>query len=409
MTIAAANFLAVLSGAAPAAGAVPIPAEGFSAAIGTALTDPVAEPLPGNATPPVLATELVSEAALVVGKPVPRAQTDCIVAPDPAQPETALDAPAPAEPPAVKPHDPDQPTIYAPPAPDAEPRLTVSSEDLPLAEPEIAAEDLFGCVMAPEPAVSEPVEAALSPVAALWVPQAKGVPPATVAPESIDIAQTLPPTPRPRQTTEAPVEVTHGSAASPGAPAFAERMATAAAPPPAGAGPAHVQPAPFDMRPAAVAAEPASRAAPRDQPTVNARSGQIGREMGVEIARHLSAGGEALTVRLNPAEMGRIEVRLSFDEGGTLRAVVAAESAAALDMLRRDSADLGRALTDAGVRADAGSFRFDSRSGGGEGGQFWQRQQQSARQRGNAAADDLHTAEPVYRPLRALGRVDLMA
>lgn len=130
--------------------------------------------------------------------------------------------------------------------------------------------------------------------------------------------------------------------------------------------------------------------------------------MGVEIARHLSAGGTELTVRLNPAEMGRIEVRLSFDDGGTLRAVVAAESAAALDMLRRDSADLGRALTDAGVRADAASFRFDSRSGGGEGGQFWQRQQQG-RQRGRSATEESPASEPVHHNVRPSGRIDLMA
>ena len=81
-------------------------------------------------------------------------------------------------------------------------------------------------------------------------------------------------------------------------------------------------------------------------------------------------------------------------------------------MLRRDSADLGRALTDAGVRADAGSFRFDSQSNGREGGQFWQRQQAAngrGRPSGSGGADSLVDPEPVYRALRTSGRVNLVA
>lgn len=178
-----------------------------------------------------------------------------------------------------------------------------------------------------------------------------------------------------------------------------------------------------DMARAQLAAAPAS--APSADPTpdvgklpepvVTARAGQIGREMGVEIARRVSAGGDELTVRLNPVEMGRIEVRLAFDERGSLRAVVAAESPAALDLLRRDTADLGRALADAGVRSDAQSFRFDARAGGGDGGQPWQRQrggqdggQGAVSGRGYADAGNA-SEEPLYRPLRTSGRVDLMA
>lgn len=164
-----------------------------------------------------------------------------------------------------------------------------------------------------------------------------------------------------------------------------------------------------------------------DQPSIDARPGRIGREMGVEIARRvgsgLGAGGDELTVRLNPIEMGRIEVRLSFDERGTLRVGMAAESAAALDMLRRDSAELSRSLADAGVRADANSLRFDTRSGqdhAGQGGtgQFWQRHSSgggSARggsqpTSGQGIAGDGTAGEDLtYRPLRMRGRINLMA
>ena len=153
------------------------------------------------------------------------------------------------------------------------------------------------------------------------------------------------------------------------------------------------------------------------EPVVEAEPGRFGRELGVEIARRVAAGREEVTVRLNPQELGRIEVKMAFDEGGSLRAVVSAESSAALDMLRRDTGDLVRALGDAGVRSDSQSFRFDAR--GGEGGQQWARQQQGGgeqrhghqQQHGrNAWAEaEAQPAPHNFRQLRASGRIDLMA
>lgn len=172
--------------------------------------------------------------------------------------------------------------------------------------------------------------------------------------------------------------------------------------------------------------------------TITAQPGQIGPELGIAIARHVASGGaagggETITLRLNPVDMGRIEVKLSFDDRGTLRAIVSADNPAALDMLRRDSADLGRALTDAGVRADSQTLRFDPRTDAGQNGnqtgsqnwgqhggqhgardsgqrsdngQPWQRQPESNGDAETGAADDTIAA---YRPLRTRGRVDMVA
>ena len=155
-----------------------------------------------------------------------------------------------------------------------------------------------------------------------------------------------------------------------------------------------------------------------DQPAaptvVAARPGRFGTEMGVAIAHHAVAGKpETITVRLDPKDLGRIEVRLSFDDAGTLRAVVTADTPGALEMLRRESGDLGRALADAGLRSDAQSLRFDTRTPGGN--DPGQRQpgadprQPQTRQR-RADTDYQGFAEtPIYRPLRTSGRVDLTA
>ena len=101
---------------------------------------------------------------------------------------------------------------------------------------------------------------------------------------------------------------------------------------------------------------------------------------------------------------------MSFDERGSLRAIVTAESAAALDLLRRESWELGRALNDAGVRADGQSFRFDGRGGDGSGGQQSQHgaPRQSHGGRGYAQqSPDQSSAS--YHSLRSSGSINLMA
>ncbi|HUD91820.1 flagellar hook-length control protein FliK [Sphingobium sp.] len=148
-------------------------------------------------------------------------------------------------------------------------------------------------------------------------------------------------------------------------------------------------------------------------PVIQAQPGRIGADIGVEIAKAAKGDREDLLIRLDPREMGRIDVRLSFDREGTLRAVMSADSPAALDMLRRESGDLNRALVDAGIRQDSQSLRFDARSGdqgqGAGSGQGWQHggQDQGNRAFLDNGGDELADLE--YRPLRASGQVDLMA
>lgn len=145
-------------------------------------------------------------------------------------------------------------------------------------------------------------------------------------------------------------------------------------------------------------------------PVVVAQPGRLGADMGVEIARAVKGDREDLLIRLDPREMGRIDVRLSFDRDGVLRAVMSADSPAALDLLRRESGDLNRALADAGIRSDGQSLRFDARSGEGM-GQGGQRGHQDRHSGPHSAMDSSggDIAEPQYRPLRASGQVDLIA
>lgn len=177
--------------------------------------------------------------------------------------------------------------------------------------------------------------------------------------------------------------------------------------------------APVTSRPSA-SPYPAVAPGPATAPVVQAQPGRLGADIGVEIARAAKGEREDLLIRLDPRDMGRVNVRLSFERDGTLRAVMSADSPAALDMLRRESGDLNRALADAGIRSDAQSLRFDARSGDhgqgpGQGpGQGWHRGQSGGRQDqdgGPHLADDGASdfIDPHFRPLRASGQVDLMA
>lgn len=148
--------------------------------------------------------------------------------------------------------------------------------------------------------------------------------------------------------------------------------------------------------------------APAAEPVIEARAGHLGQSLGVEIARKVELGQETLRIRLNPIELGRIEVTLAFDDKGSLQATVRTESAQAMDLLRQDAPELARTLDQAGVRTDAQSFRFENRGGDG-GGQ--QAQQQHSPNRGPLASsdDDADLAVPIYRPIRSDGQVDLLA
>jgi len=80
---------------------------------------------------------------------------------------------------------------------------------------------------------------------------------------------------------------------------------------------------------------------------------------------------DSLTVQLDPAELGRVEVRLKLDKGGTVHAAVTADRPQTLDMLRNDKASLEKALQSAGLNTDAGSMSFNLRNNGNSNQQAW--------------------------------------
>jgi flagellar hook-length control protein FliK len=81
----------------------------------------------------------------------------------------------------------------------------------------------------------------------------------------------------------------------------------------------------------------------------------------VEIAARMREGKRRFEIRLDPPELGRIDVRLDVARDGQVTSRLVVERAETLDLLRRDAGSLERALQGAGLRADDGGLQFSLR------------------------------------------------
>ena len=98
------------------------------------------------------------------------------------------------------------------------------------------------------------------------------------------------------------------------------------------------------------------------------------------ISLALGRGDEALTIALDPVELGRVEVSIGQGkEAGQVRIV--AERPETLALLQRDQRDLDRALNQAGLGDMARSLSFSLASDQGR-----QQQQGSAHEKGHRAS-----------------------
>jgi len=88
-------------------------------------------------------------------------------------------------------------------------------------------------------------------------------------------------------------------------------------------------------------------------------------DVAVHIARAASTGVDHINIKLKPAALGEVEVKLELTHDGRVAAVVTADRSDTLDMLARDAKSLERALADAGLKTDQGSLQFNLRGEGG--------------------------------------------
>ena len=90
----------------------------------------------------------------------------------------------------------------------------------------------------------------------------------------------------------------------------------------------------------------------------------------LEIAANVKNGKSSFEIRLDPADLGRIDVRVQIDQNGQVTSHLTVEKPETLSMLRQDAPQLQQALSDAGLKTDSGGLQFSLRdqSSGQNGG-----------------------------------------
>jgi flagellar hook-length control protein FliK len=91
----------------------------------------------------------------------------------------------------------------------------------------------------------------------------------------------------------------------------------------------------------------------------------------VEIAANVKSGKSSFEIRLDPADLGRIDVHVQIDQNGQVTSHLTVEKPETLSLLRQDAPQLQQALSDAGLKTDSGGLQFslrDQSSSGQNGG-----------------------------------------
>jgi len=83
--------------------------------------------------------------------------------------------------------------------------------------------------------------------------------------------------------------------------------------------------------------------------------------LAVQIAATVQSGKTRFEVRLDPADLGRIDVRIDVDRNGQVTSHLTVEKPETLSMLKQDAPQLQQALNDAGLKTGSGGLQFSLR------------------------------------------------
>jgi flagellar hook-length control protein FliK len=124
----------------------------------------------------------------------------------------------------------------------------------------------------------------------------------------------------------------------------------------------------LNLTPAAHAAAAADAAPPQIDATTPPRVVQTGYQtsqqqlnlpqIAFELSRQVTDGNTRFQIRLDPAELGRIDVKLDIDKHGQVHARLTVEKAETLDLMQRDQRALEKALQQAGLDQSKTNLEF---------------------------------------------------
>lgn len=125
-------------------------------------------------------------------------------------------------------------------------------------------------------------------------------------------------------------------------------------------------------------------------PLASREAAQTGIAAPILAMRVITKDGVAksIEIRLDPAELGQVDVKLETGHDGKLKAVLSAENAEAFELLKKDSGALESALREAGVDLEDGAITFALNDSGAD-----QSHQREAAYGGAGARRDAATHE----------------
>ncbi|ODT51493.1 MAG: hypothetical protein ABS59_09930 [Methylobacterium sp. SCN 67-24] len=131
----------------------------------------------------------------------------------------------------------------------------------------------------------------------------------------------------------------------------------------------------------------------------------------VEIGARALAGSKRFDIRLDPAELGRVDVRLEISDDGSVSAKLTVDRVETLQLLQRDARTLERAFEQAGLKASEGGVEMSLRDSPDQSSRQHRQDEEGARLRRSwveTAEESVLVTEtaPLSRAAR-LGGVDL--
>ncbi|MCE9507834.1 MAG: flagellar hook-length control protein FliK [Alphaproteobacteria bacterium] len=89
--------------------------------------------------------------------------------------------------------------------------------------------------------------------------------------------------------------------------------------------------------------------------------GAVTQMIGIQLQRNISAKISTMTLQLEPADLGRLDIKLKFDKEGGVKAHLSVEKPETLALLQRDSHHLEKILQQTGLDFDENALSFDLR------------------------------------------------
>jgi len=135
--------------------------------------------------------------------------------------------------------------------------------------------------------------------------------------------------------------------------------------------------------------------------------------LAVQITRQANLGVNRFQIRMDPPELGRIDVKLEFGRDGRMTANLSVERAETLDLLLRDARALERALAGSGLNTDKDSLNFSLKDQSANEFADFKRDAEAGSDQARTSDDDADLISPLdntiaaYRSLISSTAVDI--